>query len=177
MAVVCLMLFGNATQAQVAITGIFPNGAYQFQATNALSFTASSSAGINPANITIQLTGTSLPGQSFASNLTGVNGLTVTGASTSRSVSAPLTSNTVYTAVIQVTDANNNVTSTNVSFDTISPAYTFEAEDYNYSGGNFHDNPQTNAYAGLNATEGVDTHNTDFSGGGSAYRPSGLNTE
>jgi CotH kinase protein/Lamin Tail Domain/Carbohydrate binding domain len=177
LAVVCLMLCGNTTQAQVTITGIFPNGTYQFQATNALSFTASSPAGISPANITVQLTATSLPGQSFISNLTGVNGLAVTGAPTSRKVSAPLTSNTVYTAVIQVTDANNNVTSTNVSFDTISPAYTFEAEDYNYNGGNFFDNPQTDAYAGLNATYGVDAQNSDFGGGGSAYRPSGLNTE
>ncbi len=40
--------------------------------------------------------------------------------------STPLTSNTVYTAIIQVTDANGNPTVKTVTFDTITPAYTFE---------------------------------------------------
>jgi len=54
----------------------------------------------------------------------------------------------LYAASIQVTDANGEGAIRNLKFDTINPAYTFEAEDWNYGGGNFIDNPQTNAYAG-----------------------------
>src|ERR1700685_319240 len=78
LAAACLVLCGNETQAQVTITGIYPNGTYQFQTTNALAFTASSSAGISPTSIMVQLIGTGLPGQGFVNNLTSTNGLTVT---------------------------------------------------------------------------------------------------
>ena len=43
------------------------------------------------------------------------------------------------------------------SFDTISPIYTWEAEDYDYNGGSTFDNPQTNAYVGQSAVSGVDS--------------------
>ena len=174
-----LLLGGQSawSQAVPVISSIYPDGTVQFQPSAALTFTAASSAGIAPSAISVQLTGTSLPGQTFATTLTTANGLIVTGTPTSRNVSAPLASNQVYTAVIQVTDANENTTSSTVSFDTITPAYTFEAEDFDYIGGQFFDNPQTNKYSGLNVTYGVDAQNGNFGGGGSSYRPSGLNTE
>jgi regulation of enolase protein 1 (concanavalin A-like superfamily) len=175
----CIMFCGQVAQAQAVpvINNISPNGAHQFQPSSTLSFTANSSVGIATSAISVQLTGTTLSGQMFNMTLTTANGLTVTGTSTSWSVSASLTSNVVYTAVIQVTDANENTISSTVSFDTINPAYTFEAEDYDYNNGQFINGPQTNAYAGLNAVDEVDAHNT---GGGTApYRPnpSGLATE
>src|SRR6202034_1242374 len=172
-----ILFCGPSAQAVPVISNISPNGAVQFQPSAALTFTASSSAGIAPSAISVQLTGTSLPGQTFVTTLTSANGLIVTGTSTSRTVSAPLSSNMVYTAVIQATDANESSASSTVSFDTINPAYTFEAEDYNYNSGHFIDNPQTNAYAGLNAVDGVDAHNSG--GGTAAYRPNpgGLSTE
>ncbi|MGH7976931.1 MAG: hypothetical protein ACREC8_09745, partial [Limisphaerales bacterium] len=175
-----ILLCGNATQAQPAITSLYPNGAYQFQASNTLFFTATSSADIT--NVSVTLTATTLQGQEgFPQVLTSAEGLTINGTATSENVSAILTSNMLYTAAIQVTDANGDSTSTNFSFDTISPAYTWEAEDWDYTSngisGLFIDNPQTNAYAGLASTAGID-FNSDNSGQGSAlYRPQGLETE
>ncbi|MEJ0090945.1 MAG: hypothetical protein WDM80_14535 [Limisphaerales bacterium] len=174
MATACLLFCGSAVQAQSSITGVYPNGANMFQPSSTLSFTASSPAGVT--NVTVQLTVTSLySGQSFLKNLASGNGLTITGPNTGLSVSATLSSNTLYSAVIQVKDANGSVASQTVKFDTITPSYTWEAEDYNYGGGLFIDNPQTNAYAGLVANAG-DAQNSN---GGASYRPinPGLSTE
>src|SRR5260221_375201 len=84
----------------------------------------------------------------FVTNLTIANELIINGDATNINVNAPLTSNTFYTAFIQVNDANGIPGSATVSFDTIIPAYTFEAEDWDYGTGQYFDNPQTNAYAG-----------------------------
>ncbi|MEJ0090950.1 MAG: lamin tail domain-containing protein [Limisphaerales bacterium] len=173
------ILFCNqSAQAQVpVISNVSPNGAVQFQPSVALTFTASSASGIDPSGISVQLIGTSLPGQTFATTLTTVNGLIVGGTSTSRTVSAPLSSNIVYTAIINVTGLNSQSVSSTRTFDTITPAYTFEAEDFDYGSGQFFNNPQTNRYAGLNVTYGIDAQNGDFGSGGNSYRPNGLNTE
>ncbi|MGC9944695.1 MAG: carbohydrate-binding protein, partial [Verrucomicrobiota bacterium] len=181
-----VILFGGlSAQALPLISNIHPSGAVQFQPSASLTFTVSSSVGVAPSAITVQLIGATLPGPVFAENLTTANGLVVTGTSTSESVSAPLTSNLVYTATIQVTDANENTTNLTVNFDTINPAYTFEAEDWDYSlssgtSGLFIDNPQTNAYANLNSKLGYDYNNPDYDNGqdgGEPYRPQGLETE
>jgi len=165
-------------QTTPVIHVLYPNGTNLFQPSPTLTFTASSSVGIAPSAITVQLTGTTLPGAVSTANLDSANGLTVTGTATSPSVSTPLASNMVYTAVIQVTDANENTTTTTVLFDTITPAYTFEAEDFDYNSGRYFNNPQTNAYAGLAATTVVDAYNQNFSGGANSYnRANGLNTE
>src|ERR1035438_3123777 len=175
LAIACLMLCGRIAQAQTpVISNISPNGAYQFQSANALTFTASSSVGIAPTSIAVQLMGTNLLGQAFSNMLTTANGLVVTGTSTSRSVSAALASNTVYITIILVTNTSLRTASSTVSFDTINPAYTFEAEDYDYNSGHYFDNPQTNAYRNLNAIDGVDAHNQNLSRGASAYRASGF---
>src|SRR5579862_3622960 len=179
-----LALTGRNAVAQPAIANLFPNGSFQFQYTNSLGFTATSSAGI--ADISVTLTPTSLFGnQGFPQTYTSSSGLTISGSANSENVSAPLNSNTVYTAKIVVTDINNLSTTNNVSFDTISPAYTWEAIDWDYNSGLFIDNPQTNAYAGLNSAAGVDFNNPDYnngtggtpSDGSSSYRPQGLETE
>jgi hypothetical protein len=176
--IMCAMFHGNAqAQAGPTILNVYPNGKDQFQSSGTLTFKITSSVGVAPSSIVVQLTATTLPGQSTTASISTANGLIVTGSANSCTVSAPLTSNMVYMAVIQATDANENTTTTNLFFDTIVPGYTFEAEDFDYNSGNFINNPQTNKYAGLNATYGVDAQNSDFSGGGDAYRPSGQNTE
>lgn len=180
MAAACMMLCGGAAQAQSAIANVYPNGSYQFQASPTLSFTASSTAGVT--GVTVQLTIISLStGTSFSRNLSLGNGLTTTGANTSLTVSAALASNTLYSAAIQVTDANNSVASATETFDTITPIYTFEAEDWDFTSNNvsglFIPNPQTNQYAGLASTSGADYSSGNQGSGGSPYRPQGLETE
>src|SRR6266850_455791 len=164
----------SIAEAQPVISNVYPNGTNMFQPSSTLSFTASSPAGIT--NVTVGLTVTSLyKGTSFLKNLTAASGLTIIGPTTSLSVSAALTSNTLYSAAIQIRDANGAVANQTVTFDTINPSYTWEAEDWDYDGGQYIDNPQTNAYAGR--TTGVgDAQNSN---GGAAYRPinPGLSTE
>src|SRR5260221_9588706 len=88
---------GLSARAQTVpvISNVYPNGAVQFQPSAALTFNVSSSVGIDPGGVSVQLTGTSLPGQTLVTTLTTANGLVVGGTSTSRTVSAPLSSNTV----------------------------------------------------------------------------------
>lgn len=181
--IAALVVSSQSAMAQPAIANVYPNGSYQFQSTNSLGFTATSSAGI--ANISVTLTSTSLFGiQGFPQTYTSSSGLTISGNANNENVSAPLTSNTVYSAKIVVTDVNNASTTNNLSFDTISPGYTWEAVDWDYTSnsvsGLFIDNPQTNAYAGLASTSGVDYNNPNAGGAGdgtAAYRPQGLETE
>jgi hypothetical protein len=156
------------------ISNVYPDGAYQFQPSATLSFTASSAAGIDPTNITVQLTVTSLQtGQSFIKNLTSVSGLTIGGTPTNRSVSAILNGNTLYSAAIHVIDGANNSASSGVSFDTIS-GYTFEAEDYDYTSngisGLFFDGPQVDACANLPSTAGIDNFQSDHDANPFLYR-------
>jgi len=171
-----LALCGGTAQAQSSIGSLYPNGTNMFQPSATLSFTANSPAGVT--NVTVQLTVISLyTGQSFVKNLTAANGLTITGPTTGLNVSAALTSNTLYSATIQVRDASGSLASQTFKFDTIKPAYTWEAEDWNYTSnsvsGLYIDNPQTNAYAGLDTTDNVDAHNAN--GNPSSYRPSFAN--
>jgi len=169
LAAACALLSGAVTQAQPSLASISPDGSVQFQYTNKLTFTISSVAGVAPANISVQLWMTNLSNVGSTTNLYSTNGLTVGGTATSRVVTTPLTSNLTYSAIITATDINGTSETTNL-FDTVLPSYTWEAEDYDYGGGLFFDNPQTNAYAGLVASNHVDAYN-DGNGGGTAYRP------
>jgi len=161
----------------VVIGNVYPNGLYQFQSSSALTFMAYSPNGINTNGVTIQLTATNLLGQGYSTNINAANGLAVTGSSTTRSVGVPLATNAIYAAIIQVTDASGNSATNTVSFDTINPAYTFEAEDFDYNSGQFINNPQTDGYAGLSGTTGIDYTNNELGTGSASYRPQGLETE
>ena len=110
-----------------------------------------------------------MTGETFLKVYTSANGLTITAGANGQNVSAPIKSNTLYSATIQVTDADGVSTTSNLTFDTISPAYTFEAEDYDYDSGKFIDNPQIDGYRNLVAVDGVDAHNG--AGGNQDYRP------
>jgi hypothetical protein len=171
-------MFIPADTSLPVINNLYPNGVDQFQYTNTMSFNAESSAGINPSTISVQLTATNLVGQAFETNITAANGLTISGPSTNLSINLSLQSNTVYTAVISVTSQNNEVSTTSVSFDTVQPAYVFEAEDFNYGDGLFIADSGVDAYSNLVAIAEIDTYDTNFNTTGQiAYRPNGLNTE
>jgi len=176
MAAFGMLLGGAVAQAQPVISGVFPDGSYQFQSAAKLSFSVTSSVGIT--NITVTEVGTNLLNQANSLGVyTTAKGLTITGANTSESVSAPLGSNTLYGVTVVAQDANGGSATTNLNFDTIVPAYTFEAEDYDYTlngiAGSFFDNPQTNAYAGVTSTAGTDCNNPLNNGnpnGSAGYR-------
>lgn len=148
------------------ISGVYPNGTNLFQSTNTLAFSLSSAAGVSTNNIILTLNGAPVSNLVFA------------GSATNWSVSYPhLQPNTVYTVLIAATDANGNVTSASNSFDTFGAGnYTWEAEDFDYNGGHFQDNPQTNGYAGLGAVTNIDAHQVNFAGT-DLYRPNGMDTE
>jgi autotransporter-associated beta strand protein len=161
----------------VVIGSVYPDGAHQFEPSSALTFMAYSPNGINASGITVRLAATNLLGRGYATNLTSANGLAVSGSSTTKSAGLPLAANALYTATILATDANGNKATNTIAFDTIEPAYTIEAEDFDYNSGNYIDNPQTNAYAGLIGAAGIDFSNGISGQGGASYRPQGLETE
>ena len=160
----------------VVIGDVYPDGLYQFEPATALSFMTYSPYGISPSGIAVALTQTNLFGQGRSVTYTTANGLVVsdTGAI---SVFAPLVTNMLYTAVIQVTDANGNKATNTLSFDTVSPVLTFEAEDFDYSGGSYMNNPAVDAYANLSGIAGIDYSNNIPGQGSASYRPQGLETE
>jgi hypothetical protein len=104
LAVAGILICEQPVRAQTvpAISNVCPNGAVQFQSSAMLTFTTGSSIAIASSAIAVQLTGTTLLGSTFATTSTTANDLTVTGTSTNQNVSAPLTGNMIYTAVIQV---------------------------------------------------------------------------
>ncbi len=162
-----------------AITGVYPNGTNMFQPAAALTFNASSPAGISISTnaVTLAVAVTNLLGLGYTTNITATNGLSFSGVATNWNVGYPLLSNAVYKVTINVTDANGSPATSTIFFDTCNPSFTWEAEDYNHDSGKFIDNPATDGYAGLGGTEGIDTHAGKISEGTLVYRPSGLNTE
>ena len=149
-----------------SLNNVQPDGSAPMQSTNTLSFTATSSAGISSNNVTVTLNGVL------------VSNLVFTGTSNNWAVTyAHLLPNTVYTAVITVTDANGNQATTTKAFDTFSALnFTWEAEDFDYGGGLFIAGPQTNGYAGLSSKTNIDAQQVNF-GGTELYRPNGMDTE
>jgi hypothetical protein len=169
------LMFAPANTNLPIISGVYPNGTNMFQPAANLTFAVTSPAGvtIHPAGITVTLTRRTILGVTVT-NLSGINGLIVTGTATARNVAVPLTTNATYTAVINVVDENGSPANTTVNFDTYNPVFVWEAEDYNYSSGLYTDNPPPNGYAGQVGTAEVDYHdNVVVSQNGTpAYRTS-----
>ncbi len=114
-----------------SISGVNPSGTVLFQPTNSLVFTASSAAGISTNSITVTVNGTNVSNQ-----------LVFTGSSTSWNVNYPhLQTNNSYAVLIHVTDANGNTATSTLNIDTYAPLFTWEAEDFDFGGGLFIDNP------------------------------------
>ena len=148
------------------LNGVSPTGTGLFESTNTIAFNIASAVGVSPNNIGVVLNGVLL------------TNLTFSGSGTNWNVTYPhLQPNSVYSLAISVTDSNGNASFVTNNFDTFSPDnYTWEAEDFDYNGGHFLDEPQTNAYAELSASVNVDTHQVNF-GGVDLYRPNGMDTE
>ena len=118
----------NARTDQARIDAIYPDGTLLQQGTNAFSFIASSPTyGINTTNVQVTLNGVNV-----SSNLV------FNGSSGSWNVSYPgLQPNSSYTAVITVTDNNNQAHTVTVNFDTFNPTnFTWEAEDFDFDPAN-----------------------------------------
>jgi hypothetical protein len=106
------------------IDNVSPDGSTLMQPAGTLSFVASSPVyGLNTTNIQVTLSGVNI-----SSNLA------FSGSSSSWNVSyTGLQPNTNYSAVITITDNNNQVHTTTVTFDTFNPTnFTWEAEDYDF---------------------------------------------
>ncbi len=151
-----------ANTSAPVITNIYPNGQVLFQPTNQLTFSVYSPVGYSINTNHIRLT---LNGLDVSSNLTE------TGTASSWSVSYPgLKTNAAYNAVIQVTDANGNAQTATVTFDTFKPALVWEGEDWDFSAGQFIDNPvlasspQANSYFGQTGVQGVDENTYNDAG-------------
>jgi hypothetical protein len=139
------------------ISGVYPNGHALFQSTNKFVFTVSSEVStISTNSITLTLNGTNVtPSLVFAGSPTSWN-VSYTG----------LLPNQTYTAVISVTDANSNtVSSSTLKLDTWNPVFQVEAEDFDFSSGQYIDNPvptngpAANSYFGQVGTMGIDEFN------------------
>jgi hypothetical protein len=156
------------------ITNLFPVNTMIFvNPADGISFNVNSPSGftINNSAIGLVVNGVDVSGS-----------LAISGSSSNKSVSYHgLQSNAVYTASITVTDAFNLTVSASTYFETmwagIQPvAYLWEAEDWDFNGGMYLDNPDLcsasgdpNCYFGTVGAEGVDEHNT--SGKSGPYRP------
>jgi len=105
--------------------------------------------------------------------------LLITGSSTNKTVTySGLSSNTAYTAVITVTDANGTVAASTINFDTFNPTLVWEAEDYDFFSGQFIDNPtptsvpDAGSYFGQYGTAEVDYHDVTTGTSPHIYRSS-----
>lgn len=109
------------------------------------------------------------------------NGLVITGTETNRQVSLnALADHVNYTAVLQVVDADNLTNTTVLYFDTFA-TYDFmvEVEDYNFSGGQFIDEPllvpeggfQFGGYRGQMGGQTIDYSDTQSYIANAPYRP------
>jgi hypothetical protein len=121
-----------ADNATPTITSVYPDGSTLVQGTNQLTFTVGSvTSAIAQSNVVVTLNGVTNTSLAFS------------GSSSSWHVSAPLAYNvTNYTAVISVTDNAGKSHATTLYFDTFNPAsYDIEAEDWDFNGGQYIDNP------------------------------------
>ncbi|MCL4786173.1 MAG: hypothetical protein KJ070_05175 [Verrucomicrobia bacterium] len=150
-----------------SIFGFVPaNRAAFHPAASGLSFSASA---LMPTN--------TLPASGFKVILNGQDvssQLVLTGNNNSQSRTATfngLQPNSVYSAIYIVTDSGGLSTTNDVSFDTFVEATTVvvEAEDYNYGGGEFFDNPPPGLYAGTGGLQGIDFHDSTLNSFGT-YR-------
>ena len=145
-----------------SIGSLVPGALLLANPANGISFIASSASGtaINDADIQVILNG---------SNISPY--LVITGGATSKSVSySGLKSNETYTVAIQVTDTLALSTSAGFTFDTWSPLFLWEGEDYDFNGGQFINDPvlsssvQANSYLGQVGYQDIDLNDTSHEG-------------
>jgi hypothetical protein len=154
------------------LSGITPADGSAMVTNPALSFTATATDGttINNSGIQLLLNGSDVSG-----------GLSISGSTTVKNVSYPsLTPNTVYTAIINVTNSTGVGVTRTIKFDTIQPGnFYVENEDYDYGGGLWDtaNNGLTYQwYLGLDPVTNVDFAHVSAAGETFPYRP-GLGQE
>ncbi len=126
----------------------------------------------------VTATTTTLGGTAANTSYTiGSPGLTVSGLGTAlATVNLALATNTIYeSVVVTATDADNLVVSSSpVSFDTLTPTLVIEGADFNFSGGSFIDTPPNGGFAlyqGKVGTQGIDENKIARTNTQSYYRP------
>jgi len=140
-----------------------PNGSIFHRAAEGLRFTASTIApfSIAPSDLGLELNGTMLS-----------SSLIVTGTPTARSGAyTNLAANQFYQGHIWAIDNLGHAATNSVKFDTFSTngVVVIEAEDYNYDGGHFIDDPAPGAYTNLTGLFDIDY--ASFSAFAPEYRP------
>lgn len=115
------------------LASVYPDGVHPFEPTNYLTFTVSKGNGssIPQGNVHLTLNGADM-----------TSALSLTGSADSWTGSIPVLSNRIYTAVITVTNSTALGSSYVLNFDTFRQAnYMWEAEDWDFSSGQFIDDP------------------------------------
>ena len=146
------------------LSGMYPTGTRPFEYTNALSFTVTTVGSTFPTNgIKVILDG---------NDVSPV--LVITGSASTKNVVYPgLQLNAPHTAIITVTNALGHGISLTNQFDTFTQTnFMFEAEDFDYGGGQYISpvDWSPDAYAGLDATTNIDFAHTSVAGELFPYR-------
>jgi hypothetical protein len=146
------------------LTGMYPTGTRPFEYTNALSFT-------------VTTLGSTFPAGGIKVNLDGIDvspNLVISGSPSTANVVYPgLALNAPHVAIITVTNALGHGFSVTNQFDTFTQNnFMFEAEDFNYGGGQFVGPADwfPNVYAGFDAVSNIDYVHTTEAGELFPYR-------
>jgi hypothetical protein len=119
------MLVPYAAPVNPELVTAFPDGKEPFQITNVYSFEVTSQAGpvIDNSGIGVSLNGVNVTGE-----------LTFSDSSSNTTVSVPITSNTLYNAVISVTNKTGTIETFYKTFDTFDVNnFMWEANDYDFT--------------------------------------------
>jgi beta-glucanase (GH16 family) len=127
------------------ITTISPDGSVPFlSAANVFAFTVSSPGAVSPGSVKVLLNGLDVSSQLLFGGSPDILNVTLPG----------IAPNAVYTISITATNASGGA-ATNLTFDTFNQAgFTIEAEDFDFSSGQFIDNPVPTASSAANSYYG-----------------------
>ena len=140
-----------AVVGQPFFSSISPSNGQNFATQNTFSFTVTSPSTINASGIQILLNG---------QDVTANPATTITGGTTATASCALLQPNTVYTAIVNVTNSVGAAATRTILFDTMNPAnFYVKMMDWDYNGGSYDTSGNglvPYAYAGLNSVTNVD---------------------
>lgn len=127
------------------ITTLSPDGSVPFMsAASTFTFTVSSPTALNSSAVKVLLNGLDISSQLVLNGSPNILNVTLPG----------IAPNAIYSISITATNANGS-TSTNLTFDTFNQAgFTIEAEDFDFSSGQFIDNPVPTANSAANSYYG-----------------------
>jgi hypothetical protein len=151
------------------LSNLYPTGKRPFEHTNSLSFT-------------VATVGATFPTEGIQVIQDGNDvsqGLQITGSDSTRNVVYPrLQPNALHTAIIAITNSLGHGIIVTNHFDTFNQDNVmFEAEDFDYDGGQFVTDWLPGDYAFRGATAEIDYHHSFIDGEEYPYRPSGVPQE